>query len=599
MIGLMDGQRTLQEIWDRVDEQLDEEAPTQPEAIDLLARLHAADALQTEITTDTEEMFHRLQKQQRQVRKGYWWNPLAVRIPLFDPAPILDRLLPLARLLFSRGGHLFWGIVVISALVLAVIHWPELSRELDDRLLAPSNLLLLGLCYPVIKLLHELGHGLATRLHEGEVHEMGIMLLALLPTPYINASSAAAFPKARQRILVSSAGVMTEAIIASFALFIWLLVEPGTLHALAYNIMLMAGFSTLFVNGNPLLRFDGYYVFADAIGTPNLASRANHYVGYLVQTRLFGLKDIPSPAHDRGERFWLAGYAVAAFSYRLFILAVIALFIAERYALAGVLLGGWAPVSQILIPCGKLVKLLLTDPRIQPRRGRAITVSALLGSTLLLLVTALPMPLTTLATGVVWLPEQAAIHAATEGEIKRLLATTGSRVAAGDPLIELEDPLLPPRRDLLEARLRELRARYAALRDSDPAKAAMVRDEMPEVEAELARVQEQIDALVLRSPADGVFLVEHPDDLPGRFVGKGDQVAYVATPRSTTVRVAIPQDDAGLVLNRTHRAEVRLASDPALNHAAEITPETRAGTRRLPSPALGPRGGGPFALDPA
>ncbi len=599
MIGLMNGRRTLEEIWDQVDARLDDAAPTQHETIELLARLHAADALQTEITPDTEEMFHRLRKQRSQQFKSYWWNPLAIRLPLFDPTSLLDRLMPLARLLFSRGGFLLWSGIVTTALVMAAIHWPNLSRDMNDRLLTPSNLLLLGLCYPVIKLLHELGHGLATRFQGGEVHEMGVMLLALLPAPYVDASAAAVFPTARQRILVSAAGVMTEAFIASLALFVWLLVEPGALHATAYNVMLMAGFSTLFVNGNPLLRFDGYYVFADTIGIPNLAGRANRYIGHLIQTRLFGLKDLPSPAHDSRERLWLGGYAVAAFFYRLFILATIALFISERYALAGMLLAGWALVSQLLVPGARLFQRLLNGPELQPRRTRAITVTALLGGTLLLGITVLPAPLTTLATGVVWLPEQADLRAATDGEVKRLLARPGSRVKKGDPLVELEDPLLPPRRARLEARLRELKARDAALRDRDPVKAAMVRDQMPEVEADLNRVREQIDALTLRSPTDGIFLVERPADLPGRFLHKGDHIAYVADPNTTTIRVVIPQADADLVLNRTRGAEVRLASQPTVARPAALLPTTRAGNERLPSPALGPRGGGPFATDPS
>src|SRR5437868_7092655 len=43
MISLMDGRRTLHEIWDLVGRRAGDDPPTQDEAIHLLAELHASD----------------------------------------------------------------------------------------------------------------------------------------------------------------------------------------------------------------------------------------------------------------------------------------------------------------------------------------------------------------------------------------------------------------------------------------------------------------------------------------------------------------------------------------------------------------------------
>src|SRR5678815_5607448 len=51
--GLMDGQRSVQEIWDLSCSHLGDCAPTQPEVVQLLSQLHAADALQCDISPDT------------------------------------------------------------------------------------------------------------------------------------------------------------------------------------------------------------------------------------------------------------------------------------------------------------------------------------------------------------------------------------------------------------------------------------------------------------------------------------------------------------------------------------------------------------------
>ena len=58
-IGLMDGERTVQEIWDTLNEQQGDEAPTQDEAIRLLGQLHAADVLICDVTPDSRELLRR------------------------------------------------------------------------------------------------------------------------------------------------------------------------------------------------------------------------------------------------------------------------------------------------------------------------------------------------------------------------------------------------------------------------------------------------------------------------------------------------------------------------------------------------------------
>jgi len=124
------------------------------------------------------------------------------------------------------------------------------------------------------------------------------MWLLLVPVPYVDASAAAAFPGKRARMLVSGAGILAEAFIAAVAIIVWSSVEPGVVRAAAYQVLLIAGVSTLLINGNPLLRYDGYYVLADLLEIPNLASRANAYVGTLFRRWVLGL----APAGDGAVR---------------------------------------------------------------------------------------------------------------------------------------------------------------------------------------------------------------------------------------------------------------------------------------------------------
>ena len=289
LIGLFDGKRSVHEAWELAAERLGDDAPGQEEVIRLLSQLHSADVLQTDVPPDSVELFQRYQRQERMRWKQRLWSPLALRFPLFDPEKLLNAWLPLVRPLFGWLGFLAWLGIVIAGVFVAAMHWPELTENFADRVLAPQNLFLLWLTYPLVKALHEFGHAFATKVWGGEVHEIGIMLLVFMPVPYVDASAASAFKEKHKRMIVGAMGIMTELLLAVLALFIWLSAEHGMVRGFAYNVMLIGGVSTLFFNGNPLLRFDGYYVLADALEMPNLGKRSHQYLGYLIQRYWFGV----------------------------------------------------------------------------------------------------------------------------------------------------------------------------------------------------------------------------------------------------------------------------------------------------------------------
>jgi len=598
IVGLMDGERTVQAIWDASGEHLGDEVPTQEQVIQLLGQLHGADVLQCDVPPDGEELFRRYQRQERLRWKQRLWSPLSLRFPLLDPDRLLARGLPMVRPLFGWLGALVWLTVVGTALVLAGAHWPELTENAADRALAPQNLIWLWLTYPLVKVLHELGHGFATKVWGGEVHEMGIMLLVLMPLPYVDASAASAYRDKHRRMLVGAAGILVELFLASLALFVWINVEPGAVRTVAYNVMLIGGVSTLFFNGNPLLRFDAYYVLADAIEIPNLGARSTRYVGYLFQRYLFGVSDAVSPATAPGESAWLFVYGTASFVYRMFIMFVIILYIAGKFFAVGVILAIWAVITQIAVPLGKLVLYLWAGPQLRDRRARALTTIGALLVTVAALVLFLPIPLWTRTEGVVWLPQQAEVRTGTDGFVRRILVPSASTVSPGDPLIEAEDPFLSAQVQVLESRLRELTARYESKWLTERVQAEILKEEMATVEADLARARERADELVIRSPTAGVLVVPEAQDLPGRFLKKGDLVAYVTDLSRPTVRVVVTQGDIDLVRQRTVGVEVRLAERLSEPLAAEVSREVPEATAKLPSAALGTVGGGSLAVDP-
>ena len=597
VIGLMNGHRSVNEIWESAISKFADDAPTQEEVIRLLGQLHSAEVLQSEVTPDIAELLRRATKSKRKTWFQNLLSPLAIRIPLFDPDRWLERWLPWFRPYFGVTGAIIWCAVVGSALFTAAAHWQELSQDLGDRVLAPQNLVLLWLTFPVLKLFHEFGHACATKAWGGEVHEMGIMLLVLMPVPYVDASSASAFRETHRRAIVGAAGMVVELFIASLALFLWLEVEPGITRAVLYNIMLIAGVSTVIFNGNPLLRYDGYYILSDITQIPNLRVRAQQYLGYLLETRLFGLKLPPVEAGIK-ERYLFVFFAVASFLYRTFVMIAIAIFIASTYMIVGVLLALWAVVTAVVFPIVKAIYYLLRHPRLRRHRVRALVASGAIALLAVVLLCFAPLPLWTRAEGVIWVPDDAQVRAGADGFIREIVAVPGSSVREGSLLIVADDPTLRPKMRVLEAQLRLLEVRAQAERTVDRPRWQRTHDEIMATTAELEQSRTLVRELNMLSPTDGTFVLPSAQDLPERFVRKGQQIGYVVPAAVVTARVLVSQDQVDLVRTRTERVEVKLAGRVYDTFEASIRRESPAATNKLANLAMSSIGGGQVVVDP-
>lgn len=159
LVGRMDGRRTTDAIWREAVEELGEDAPSQDDAIGLLAQLHAADLLRLPGAPDVAELLERRRKHDSMLVKQNLLGPLSFRLPLWNPDRFLERTLPLVRPFIGLLGLALWLALVIPAALPAGESWTELTTNLSDRLLGAENLAILLLTYPAVKALHELGHG--------------------------------------------------------------------------------------------------------------------------------------------------------------------------------------------------------------------------------------------------------------------------------------------------------------------------------------------------------------------------------------------------------------------------------------------------------
>lgn len=599
--GRCDGTHTVGELWNMLLGSLGSDAPTQDDIVRLLGQLYRSGMLQFDAAPHLSMLFAQ-RAQEGRARRRAWINPLMLRMRLFDPARVLDRLEPLGRLLFSRTGLAAWLVCLGLALLACLSGLPQLRAEAAALGQTPRMLWLAWLCYPVIKAIHEFGHALAVRRFGGDVHEMGITLLFFTPAPYVDASAANSFERRSRRMLVSAAGIMVELFIASVAAAVWFTVSPGLLRDAALVTLLICSVSTLVFNGNPLLRLDGYYVLTDALDLPNLAARSGAWWAAWAHRLVRGRDAVPHTVLADGELKWLVAYAPLSWTYRLVLLFALIGWLGAHSWLLG-WLGVMFAAGWLLLGSGASLLRLVQGASSPGAGGRATAMVAIAAVLLLLALFALPAPNVVVARGVVWPPEQAQVRAEVAGFVAAMQATNGARVAPGDVLLTLAEPALTAERDRRASQLAGLQAQQYQSLLTDPARAGDISLDIARNEADVARADEQLAQLEVRGRAAGTLVFPKPEDLPGSFARRGAMLGYIlgqgdgAEPAN--VRAVLNEQDVLLLRNGIRGVEVRLADAAAQALPAALKREVPGATRELPSAALGERRGGPFAVDPS
>jgi len=598
VIGLLNGQQTVSQIWDVVNDRLGDFAPTQEQMIQLLGKLHAADLLQSDLPSDTEELFLRGEQHKSKKLKQRFTNPIAIKIPLWDPENFLQQHLSKVSWLFSKTTALIWLLFITSAAISTAINWQAISAYFSINTLSPYNLVIMALLYPVIKLLHELGHAFSAKYYGGEVHEMGVTFLLLMPIPYVDVSTVNFLRSKEQRILVSAAGILVELFISTIGLFLWLNVEPGLIKAIAFNMMIIGGISSLFFNGNPLLKYDGYYILADTLAIPNLFQRSLQYLGYLCQTYLFGVKGLSSPASAPGEPIWFIIYSISSFVYRMCLLWVIILYITDTFFFIGIILAVWMVVKQILIPLIKGLLFVFNSPFLQQHRVRAIGgVTGILG-VIFVIVYLVPIPAYTRSEGILWMPEEAQLRAEVDGFAGPVLLDLPATIKKNTAIIKINDPITNTQAKILFAKLKELNSEFRSEWNTNQIKAAKIKEEMIAVAGQLKNVRKKQKAMQIVSKKPGKLLIPDAEDLPGRFIHKGEVIGYVIDDALPTVRVAVAQSNIGQLTKQIKKIQIRLVNHPNQIIPATLTKWMPKATNSLPSPALATINGGQIPIDP-
>lgn len=602
LIGACDGQTPIDAIWSSHVAAQGDSAPTQADAIRVFAQAFAANLFTGDVTPDVAVIaraYSRTQGQQRRSRL----NPLSFRVPLWDPDRFLAAHHHRLAWLFSRHAAWAIGALLLLGAVLLAVHADDVARHARQELGSGRMLLLMWLVYPVMKALHEFAHAFAVKHHGGEVHEMGITLMMLTPVPYMDASASIAFTSKHRRMLVAGAGILVEAVLASLALPLLLLAEPGVLKDLAFVIVFIGALSTLVINGNPLLRFDGYHVLCDAAELPNLAPRSARWWQTLFKRQVLRLRHLRFGTLSRGEESWLWCYAPLSNVYRLLISATLVLVAARWHPSAGLALLALLAWQMAAAPAWAAWRWLRTSPELRGRRHRAMATASMLAAALLAAVLLVPLPHRTHAPGLVWLPDDALARTSSEGFVSAFFVTDGQPVSAGMPMLQLVNETLELELANTDAELARKRVERALQFEASARRTADADEALTRLQTTRDRLWQRVQGLTIRAGMNGRVTIDSARVRLGQMLAQGEVVAQVLPPGQPLVRALVHNQDIALVRDQLLRnqpgaIQVQLPHQGGAQRAL-LAAQTPLASTTLPTRALGESAGGSIALDAA
>lgn len=563
LLQSLDGRQTLASLRQDIERRTPGAAVSRETLQSFLAGLRRSGLVTAEIPNSGDVLW-----QQRQAgrARAFWTsltNILAIRFRGIDPSGLLRRLEAAFGWLLSPASLLLAAVFVAAAIVFALTRFGEFVDALPtaDAFFTPANLVVLLTVIGGVKVLHELGHGLTCRRFGGECHEIGVMFLVFAPCLYCDVTDSWMFPRKRHRIAVAAAGIAVELVLAAAATFGWWFSEPGLFHAVCMNVMLVCSINTLWLNGNPLLRYDGYFVLSDLLEIPNLASESR-----AAMTRLLFGGDPTSHRPSDGSETVLVAYGIASAVYRVALTCFIVWMLLQLLTPLGLAPAAYAIAVLCAVTLVTGPVLAIKSALLSPRRGRAVVVLAI-GLAAVIAATLLPLPRRIEAAAVLQPRGAHRIYARVGGRLLDAPAP-GSTVERGELLFRLDDPELERDVAKLKGRHVELTTRLDALqsRRFDNAAAAAqlsaVQRAMEGVAAQLETRRRSLGDLQIIAPADGTVLPppvrparETPGELPdwsgspldrrnrGCFIESGTLLCLVGDPERLEVMLYVVEDD--------------------------------------------------------
>ena len=524
------------------------------------------------------------------------WNPLVCRLPLFHPDGFFNRAVVWWGWICTPSAMAGAAALCLLALSQIAARWADF-RDCFQQTFTPLSWLWLPMCWVALRVIHELAHGLVCKKYGGMVREAGILLVLFFPVTYVDVTSSWRFTSKWQRIFTAAAGMYAELAVAAMAALVWSSTGPGELNQLCFQVVIMAGVTTVLFNANFLMKFDGYYMLSDYLEIPNLYQTSQAYLASLLKRLLLLRSAVPAQMPSSPlVRLCVGLYGVAALVWKTVVCAGLLVAASTLFWGAGIILAIVCAGMWLMVPVTKLLKPHLQTGRLRPLLvlNRSHLALAMASSVVALLLLYVPWIGAPTAPAVVDYAPLTVVRAGSAGFVRQLRVRSGQWVEKGRLLVILENEDLQWELTDLDLAVRQSVAKcrmHEHARDVAAWQAEL--ENRKSLDKKYQEKQLQVEKLVVRAPINGQVFAPDLETLYQAYLEAGTRILSIGNPHNKELQVSIPQPK--LIAFKTavgQSVDVRLAGHANLRgRLARIAPRA---SLECPHPSLYAANGGPL-----
>lgn len=469
------------------------------------------------------------------------------QFPLFSPKRMLEALYPFVSFFLTKGFVFFMLALLILGAILTVQRFDEFIISFTS-FTSLDGVMMIIISTIIVKSFHELGHAFVAHKYNVPVTTIGVAFIVAYPVLYTETTNSWRLYDRKKRSYITMAGVMAELYLAAIALILWHVLSPGLAQNMAFFVAVVSLGASIFINANPLMKFDGYYLACDLTGFDNLQIRAIAFFKWKLKQILFSVDDDPPEILEKQSEYFLIGFGVALAIYRFFLYLGIALLLYHVF---------FKPLGFILMlleiswfiafPVFREIRSWYSDRMrlLSNQRPKYI-----LGTLILLFfVFFFPVQRTVKIPAVIHAGEYSSLYSPTIAKVKDIKVRDGDLVHEGDILFVLESEQLENNIKEVQAEIRlyEVLSAREQLVSSENSYDSTYEEKILELKEKLNGFELQKNQLVLRSTHSGkvqdLNLLVHdgrwvgPDTLLGRVIGTGDLMLSGYVSEKSVVRL--------------------------------------------------------------
>ena len=509
-------------------------------------------ASNTLLTASNQQASNNLWQQSNTIKTsvGNWLlhHYLFFKIPLFKPDRFLRATLPFVGFIYSPVFLFLLTIAGMLGLYLTIRQWEVFIASIET-IFSTQGVLWYFAALLLVKTSHELGHAITACRFGCRIPTIGVAFMVMFPVLYTDTSEVWKLRSMRERLAIGSAGVGAELLLALLATILWSFLPPGDARNSVVMVATITWITSLTINLNPLMRFDGYYLLADLLAMDNLQDRAFALGRWQLRQWLLGLRE-PAPEYFTAKRrTTLLIYAYATWIYRLLLFLAIALLVYHfLFKLAGLFLMAVELLWFIILPIARELKVWWLQKN--DLSWNRHTVATLLGLAGIAIILATPWQEHMEAPALLTAKQNVRLYAPTPARLRNIYITKGQQVAAGESLLTLAAPDLEHEIVQINHQIADLQWQNDhAMNSQSMLENSLIRQkEMGQLLSKRAGLLDRKIKLHITAPFAGRVTDIENGLLPGRWLAAKQPLLELATINQQKIIAYIPE----AAINRAH-----------------------------------------------